>query len=77
MLQIVYRRRLLFHTGGGSGHGRQSDSYPDGWQITAKKLDVGLWDEDGKEIMFYQSGGFTCQINEELPIIKKMKMMFV
>ncbi len=65
------------HGGGGTGHGPH-DVYPDGHGVTAKKLKQdGSWDDNGLEIFFYQSGCFTCQINEEIPIIRTMNPAYV
>lgn len=63
-------------TGGGSGHG-PNDRYPDGWQITARKMKNREWDEKGIEIRFYQSGCFTAMITRKISVKKKMKMKFV
>ena len=49
---------------GGSGpHAR--DVYPDGWHVTARRLnDDGSYNPDGEVIQFYQSGCFTHTIGE-------------
>jgi hypothetical protein len=60
--------------GGGTGHGLH-DIFPDGWHVTAKKLNKGKFDECGEEISFYQSGSFTV-VNENIPAIRKMKKTF-
>jgi len=46
-------------TGGGTGHGPH-DIYPDGHQITVRKLEIGTncIDWSVEEMKFYQSGGF-------------------
>ncbi len=62
------------YDGGGTGHGPH-DVYPDGWHVTAKKLKQGKYDQKGKKITFYQSGCFTA-MNENVPVIRKMKETF-
>lgn len=60
--------------GGGTGHG-QHDIYPDGHNVTCKKLRDGKYDADGFEVSFYQSGSFTAMIlPEELEVVRDMKM---
>jgi hypothetical protein len=59
-------------TGGGTGHG-QHDVYPDGWQITAKRLKDGQYDENGDEIKFFQSGSFAHLVNVNIPVLRTMK----
>lgn len=63
------------YSGGGTGHGPH-DVYPDGWHVEAKKLKNGKFDEKGEEISFYQSGCFTA-MNEDVPVVRKMKSNFV
>lgn len=60
-------------TGGGSGH---NDTYPDGHNVTCKKLDVdGKYDDNGVEVSFYQSGSFTIMIEpEEIEVVRNVKI---
>lgn len=63
--------------GGGRGHGPY-DIYPDGANVTCKKLKKGKWDEKGLEISFYQSGAFTATIKpEELSVKRTMANTFI
>lgn len=65
--------------GGGTGHGPH-DIYPDGWQVTVRRLKRGKYDPKGDTIRFYQSGCFTaeCMITPaEIDLTKKMKKVFV
>lgn len=58
--------------GGMSGH----DDYPDGWKITARQLDKkGKYSKNGRVVSFYQSGCFNAT-NENVPVLRKMKMGF-
>lgn len=51
-------------TGGGTGHGPH-DVYPDGWQVTARRLtDEGNYDPNGESVYFYQSGSFTNLVKD-------------
>ncbi len=70
--------RAYMGGGGGTGHG-PNDVYPDGWDVTAKKLsDDGGYDPDGEEIRFYQSGSFTAMNKpEDVPVLRTMKQTFV
>lgn len=44
---------------GGGSTGR--DSYPDGWEVTVKRLDKNRkYNPDGEEIYFYQEGHGGC-----------------
>lgn len=63
--------------GGGTGMG-DHDVYPDGHCVYAKKLKAGVWDKNGKEVYFYQSGSFTCILEPEKieKVIKVMQMSF-
>ena len=63
-----------YMTGGGCGHG-PGDVYPDGWEVTCKKLKNEEWDDEGLEVRFYQSGCFTSMI-KEIETLRKMKMGF-
>lgn len=38
------------------GSNNASDYYPNGWQVTAKRLKDDEYDWDGEVVMFYQSG---------------------
>jgi len=60
---------------GGGSHGGHDD-YPDGHNVTCKKLKYdGSYDEDGFEVSFYQSGSFTAMIEpEELEVVRDMKI---
>lgn len=60
--------------GGGTGHG-PNDVYPDGHLVKAIKLNNGKFDKRGLKISFYQTGSFTA-MNEDVPVIRKMKMGF-
>lgn len=63
--------------GGGIGMGSH-DVFPSGWQIFCKKLKNGIWDENGLELNFYQTGSFTAMIKpREIEPIRKMKQKFV
>lgn len=63
--------------GGGTGHGPH-DVYPDGHHVFCKALKNGKYDKNGIEINFYQSGSFTCMIENIIPIRKMtMKLDFV
>lgn len=60
-------------TGGGTGHGKH-DIYPDGWEITAKRLkEDGSYDSDSEEIKFFQSGSFAHLVNVNIPVLRTMK----
>jgi hypothetical protein len=48
----------------GGGIAMSNDRYPDGHQVTARKLKDGKYDPHGKKLVFYQSGCFS---NEILP----------
>jgi hypothetical protein len=59
--------------GGGTGHGPH-DIYPDGHHVFAQRLNEdGTYNEHGEKINFYQSGSFTTCIEEDIPVIRKMK----
>lgn len=68
------------HAGGGTGHGPH-DVYPDGWEITARRLkDDGSYDPDGEVVRFYQSGSFNCmdwpKVDPSLFFSKTMTVAF-
>lgn len=59
--------------GGGYGHG-PNDYYPDGWGVTARRLnDDGSYNPDGELISFYQGGCFNTTLKEPLEVVGKMK----
>lgn len=60
--------------GGGGRNGRgPGDIYPDGWEVTARKLRPdGTYNPKGEVIRFYQSGSFTCMI-ETVQLVGKLK----
>ena len=59
--------------GGGYGHG-PGDYYPDGWEVTARKLDFdGKYSSEGTEIFFMQSGCFTHTNDMAIPVMRTMK----
>ena len=63
-------------TGGGTGHG-PNDVYPNGWHIVARRLSKdNSYNPLGELITFYQSGCFTCMV-EEVNVVGKMQPMFV
>ena len=61
-------------TGGGTGHG-PGDVYPDGHQLTLRRLKQGTdqidWSKDEQE--FYQSGCFTDEVM--LPYVKPVRKL--
>lgn len=58
--QYVVEEAIM--AGGGTGHGPH-DVYPDGWQVTARKLNPDLtYNPKGKQVRFYQSGCFNCMV---------------
>lgn len=59
-------------SGGGYGHG-PGDCYPDGHEVTAKKLNNGKFDPEAVEIRFYQSGCFTVVWQNDVQVLRKMK----
>lgn len=62
--------------GGGTGHG-PFDIYPDGWHVTARRLNNdGTYDPHGLTKKFYMSGCFTNMITE-VEVVGKMKRTFV
>lgn len=65
-------------TGGGHGHGF-NDIYPDGWNISARRLNKdGSYSESNEIINFYTTGCFNCLINiKDIKILGKMKMQFI
>jgi hypothetical protein len=60
--------------GGGTGHG-DHDVYPDGWNVTARKLKNGKHDPTGPVVSFYQSGSFTA-MNTDVPVVRRMEVSF-
>ena len=63
------------YSGGGSGHGF-NDTYPNGHEVTAKRLSQeGQYDPDGEEVSFYQTGSF-CQMLEDVEKTRTMRMSF-
>jgi len=60
----------------GGGQRGLHDSYPDGHYVVCKQLKDGVYDEDGLEISFYQSGCFTVEI-PYIRTLRKMKMVFL
>ncbi|MFF2532431.1 hypothetical protein ACFVS2_26550 [Brevibacillus sp. NPDC058079] len=71
---------VVVHTelsGGGFGHGIH-DEYPDGHEVRCKKMKDGLYDPNGIEITFYQSGFFLNKITpEQIQPIRKMIQTFL
>lgn len=62
--------------GGGTGHG-PNDVYPDGWQITARRLlPDGSYDSEGEVVQFYQTGCFSCMV-EQPEVVGHMVKQFV
>ena len=53
--------------GGGTGMGPH-DVYPDGHHVFCKRLKNGEYDENGEEVNFYQTGSFTCMIEDIKPV---------
>ncbi len=62
-------------TGGGTGMGPH-DTYPNGHEVTCKRLVGGEYDANGVEVSFYQSGCFTAMIKDIEPL-RKMEMRFI
>jgi hypothetical protein len=61
----------------GGGKAMFNDEYPDGWEITARRLKgSGAYDEKGELIRFYQSGCFNCMI-KKVTVVGKMRRIFV
>ncbi len=70
---IVEEARMA---GGGYGHGPH-DYYPDGWQVTARRLALDCtYNPRAKTIRFYQSGCFIDTI-KQVPVIGKMRKTFL
>lgn len=68
---IVVKARMA---GGGSGHG-VNDYYPDGWEITARKLAPdGTFDPNGTKVSFFQTGCFTVML-PKVPVLRRMRMV--
>lgn len=65
-------------TGGGTGHGPH-DVYPDGHEVTAKRIGAdGNYDPRGKAIQFYQSGCFGGMIPPaDVRSVGRMRQTFV
>ena len=63
--------------GGGTGHGPH-DVYPDGWYVTAQRLDTGRkWNPDGEIIGFYMTGCFINMIPpERVRVVGKMEVSY-
>lgn len=62
--------------GSGYGHGPH-DYFPDGWQVTARRLAPdGTYNPRAKTIRFYQSGCFIDTIMQ-VPVIGKMRKTFL
>jgi hypothetical protein len=62
----------------GGGMAMFNDYYPDGHRVFCKRLKDGKYDEDGDEVNFYQSSGFTAMIlPDEIQAIRTMKSSFV
>jgi hypothetical protein len=62
-------------SGGGSGH---NDTFPDGHHVFCQKLNNGLFDKEGLEIHFYQTGSFTVTIKkDEIQPIRKLNPTFI
>lgn len=61
-------------TESGAGYGRMN-IYPDGHHVFAKKLKDGVYDEQGEEISFFQSGCINPSI-KDISSVRKMKMNF-
>ena len=58
--------------GGGTGMGPH-DVYPSGWYVRLRKLGPdGRYDENGHKVAFYQSGCFTVQHDEPIPVVRKL-----
>jgi hypothetical protein len=64
-------------TGGGTGHGPH-DTFPDGWQIEARKLaQDGSYDPSGETIYFYMTGCFTTMVHPgELDVVDRLELSF-
>jgi hypothetical protein len=56
----------------GGGIAMFHDEYSDGHRAYCKRLKNGIYDPDGQEVNFYQSGGFTAMIADIKPS-RKMK----
>ena len=71
---FVVERAVL--EGGGTGHGPH-DIFPDGWHVSARRLDEsGTYDHNGEVVDFYQIGCFIYMVNE-VEVMGKIKMKFV
>lgn len=57
----------------GGGAAMFHDVYPDGHRVYCQRLKNGIYDPDGQEVNFYQSGGFTAMIKDIKPICKLKK----
>lgn len=62
-------------TGGGTGHG-PGDIYPDGYEVTVKRLvGDGTYDPNGEELVFFQTGCFNCMIPNPRFAERRMRMV--
>ncbi len=60
----------------GGGTVMFNDHYPDGWHITARKLNKdSTYCPDGILINFYQSGSFSI-VHESVETLRKMELTF-
>lgn len=60
------------------GGGSDAESYPDGWYITAKRLAGDIYNPNGDEISFYQSGSFNVMVKpKDIKLVGKLEMTFV
>lgn len=63
-------------TGGGPAHG-PNDIYPDGWQVTARRLrSDDSYDPKGELIRFYQTGCFNCMVKNPV-VVGKKRLTFI
>lgn len=62
--------------GAGYAHG-PGDHYPNGHQVTCRRLaEGGNFEQTGERLMFYQTGCFTCMIEDPHFSNRKLRMTF-